>query len=355
MNTPDTTNTNKTTTTTDRTNITEQPHTAAATMRAVVQERYGSSDTWQQTETERPSISADEVLVRVHAAGLDRGTWHEMTGRPYLMRLMGFGLRSPKHRVPGRALSGTVAAVGTNVTRFAVGDEVFGAGVGAFAEYAVAPEAKLAHKPSVLTYVQAAAIPISATTALQALRQGRIASGQKVLVIGASGGVGTYAVQIAAAYGAEVTGVCSAGKADLVRSLGAQHVIDYASAEATDGSRRYDLIVDIAGNAPLRRLHRALEPTGSLVIVGGEGNGNVTGGLGRSLRAPLVSLVVRPRLTMLVSKEHHADLAPLTELIEAGKLSPSIEACVPLGQAREAMRRLEAGAVRGKLCISVVG
>lgn len=349
MNTPDTTNT------TNRTDISAQPHTAAATMRAVVQERYGSSDTWQLTETERPTIRDDEVLVRVHAAGLDRGTWHEMTGRPYLMRLMGFGLRSPKRRVPGRALSGTVAAVGTNVTRFAVGDEVFGAGVGAFAEYAVAPEAKLAHKPSVLTYEQAAAVPISATTALQALRQGRIASGQKVLVIGASGGVGTYAVQIAAACGADVTGVCSAAKADLVRSLGAQHVIDYAVDDGTNGSHRYDLIVDIAGNAPLRRLHRALEPTGSLVIVGGESKGNFTGGLGRSLRAPLVSLVVRPRLTMLVSKEHHADLAPLTELIEARKLSPSIEACVPLGRAREAMRRLEAGTVRGKLCISVVG
>ena len=197
---------------------------------------------------------------------------------------------------------------------------------GAFAEYAAAREDKLAHKPSTLTFEQAAAVPISATTALQGLRLGRIEAGQKVLIIGASGGVGTYAVQLAKSYGTEVTGVCSAAKADLVRSLGADHTIDYATEDFADGSRRYDLILDIAGNTPLRRLRRALNPTGSLVIVGGESKGNLTGGFGRSLRAPLVSLFVRPRLTMLASKEHHADLVPLTELIDAGKLTPSIEA-----------------------------
>ncbi len=322
-------------------------------MRAIVQDRYGSSDTWQLIDIGRPEIKPHEVLIRAHAAGLDRGTWHEMTGRPYLMRIMGFGLRSPKNRVPGRAVAGTVAAVGANVTRFTVGDEVFGAGRGAFAEYVAASEDKLARKPSTLTFEQAAAVPISATTALQGLRLGRIEAGQKVLIIGASGGVGSYAVQLAKSYGTEVTGVCSAAKTDLVRSLGADHTIDYGIEDFADGSRRYDLILDIAGNTPLRRLRRALNPRGSLVIVGGESKGNLTGGFGRSLRAPLVSLFVRQRLTMLASKEHHADLAPLTELIDAGKLTPSIEATYTLDQARDAMCQLEAGTVRGKISIAM--
>lgn len=324
------------------------------TMRAIVQHRYGTADTWQLADIERPEIAAHEVLVRVRAAGLDRGTWHTMTGRPYLMRIMGFGLRSPKHRVPGRAVAGTVVAVGASVTRFTVGDEVFGVVRGAFAEYAVGREDDLARKPSSLGFEAAAAVPISATTALQALRLGRIGAGQQVLIIGASGGVGTYAVQLATIHGGEVTGVCSAAKADLVRSLGASHTIDYATEDATDGSRRYDLILDIAGNAPLRRLRRALRPTGSLVIVGGESKGNVTGGLGRSLRAPLLSLVVRQRLTMLVSTENHADLVPLTDLIDAGRLTPSIDATYSLDRAPDAMRTLEAGAVRGKISIVIV-
>jgi NADPH:quinone reductase-like Zn-dependent oxidoreductase len=322
-------------------------------MRAIVQDRYGSSDTWQLTDIDRPEIKPHEVLVHVHAAGLDRGTWHAMTGRPYLMRIMGFGFRSPKNRVPGLAVAGTVAAVGANVTRFTVGDEVFGVSRGGFAEYAAAREDKLARKPSTLTFEQAAAVPVSATTALQGLRLGRIEAGQKVLIIGASGGVGTYAVQLAKAFGTEVTAVCSAAKADLVRSLGADHVIDYATDDVTDGSRRYDLILDIAGNTSLRRLRRALNPTGSLVIVGGESKGNLTGGFGRSLRAPLVSIFVRPRLTMLVSKEHHADLLPLTDLIDAGRLTPSIDATYMLDQARDAMRKLEAGTVRGKISIAI--
>lgn len=326
---------------------------ATVTMRAIVQDRYGSSDTWQLTETDRPEIKAHEVLVHVHAAGLDRGTWHEMTGRPYLMRIMGFGLRSPRNRVPGRAVAGTVAAVGAKVTRFKVGDEVFGVSRGALAEYAAAREDKLAHKPSSLSFDQAATVPISATTAMQGLRLGRVEAGQRVLIIGASGGVGTYAVQLAKADGAEVTGVCSAAKADLVRSLGADHTIDYRVEDFTDGSRRYDLILDIAGNTSLRRLRRALNPTGSLVIVGGESKGNVTGGFGRSLRAPLESLFVRQRLTMLASKEHHADLVLLTDLIDAGKVRPSIEATYPLDHARDAMHRLEAGAVRGKIAITM--
>jgi NADPH:quinone reductase-like Zn-dependent oxidoreductase len=322
-------------------------------MRAIVQDRYGSADTWELRDIQRPDIEPGDVLVQVHAAGLDRGTWHEMTGRPYLMRIMGFGLRSPKSRVPGRAVAGTVVAAGSEVTRFTVGDKVFGVARGAFAEYAVAREDKLAHMPATLAFEQAAAVPISATTALQGLRLGRVAARQQVLILGASGGVGTYAVQLAKSFGAQVTGVCSAGKADLVRSLGADRLIDYATEDALDGSCRYDLILDIGGNAPLRRLRRALQPTGSLVIVGGESKGNVTGGFGRSLRAPLVSLFVRPRLRMLVSKEHHADLVPLSDLIDAGRLTPSIDATYTLDQAPDAMRRLESGTVRGKISIVV--
>jgi NADPH:quinone reductase-like Zn-dependent oxidoreductase len=327
--------------------------TVPRTMRAIVQDRYGSSDTWRFTETARPEIQAHEVLVRVHAAGLDRGTWHAMTGHPYLMRIMGFGLRAPKRPVPGLAVAGTVVAAGANVTRFSVGDVVFGVSRGAFAEYAAAREDKLASTPSGLSLEQAAAVPISATTALQGLRLGGITAGQRVLILGASGGVGTYAVQLAKAFGAEVTGVCSAAKADLVSALGADYTIDYATDDATDGSSRYDLILDIAGNTPLRHLRRALQPTGTLVIVGGESKGKITGGMGRSMRAPLLSMFVRQHLKMLVSNEGHADLAPLTELIEGGKLRPSIDATYPLNGAQDAMRQLEAGKVRGKVCIVV--
>lgn len=329
------------------------PEPASPTMRAIVQDRYGSSETWQLTDIGRPEIEDHEVLVRVHAAGLDRGTWHSMTGRPYLMRLMGFGLRAPRNRVPGLAMAGTVVAVGASVTRFVPGDDVYGVSRGSFAEYAAAREDKLAPKPAALTFEQAAAVPVSATTALQGLRLGRVDAGQKVLVIGASGGVGSYAVQLAKSFGAEVTAVCSAAKADLVRSLGADHVVDYAVEDPTDGSRHYDLIVDIAGNAPLRRLRRALTARGNLVLVGGESKGDVTGGIGRSLRAPLVSLFVRQRLTMLVAKEQHEHLLPLTDLIDAGELRPVVDATYELDRAPEAMRHLEAGTVRGKVVIAV--
>ena len=326
---------------------------ATDSMRAVTQDTYGSSETWHLTDIDQPEIEAEEVLVRVRAAGLDRGTWHSMTGRPYLMRIMGFGLRAPKNRVPGLAVAGTVVAVGSKVTRLAVGDEVFGVSRGAFAEYAAAREDKLARKPSNLTFEQAAAVPVSATTAIQGLRAGRIEAGQKVLILGASGGVGTYAVQLAKAFGAEVTGVCSTAKTGLVRSLGADHVIDYTAEDATDGPNRYDLILDIGGNTRLSHLRRVLTPTGTLVIVGGESKGNWTGGFGRSLRAPVLSLFVRQRLTMLASKEHYADLEPLTELIEAGKITPSIDRTYPLDEAQEAMRHLEAGQVRGKVAIVI--
>ncbi len=292
--------------------------------------------------------------MRVHAAGLDRGTWHLMTGRPYLMRVVGMGFRGPKDPVPGRDLAGTVEAVGDKVTGFAVGDEVYGVGRGSFAQYAVAAEGKLAHKPTSLSFEQAAVVPISAGTALQALTdQGRIESGQRVLIIGASGGVGSYAVQLAKALGAEVTGVASTAKLDLVRSLGADHVLDYTREDYADGTHRYDLILDIAGNPALSRLRRALTPTGTAVLVGGEDGGNLTGGMNRQLRALLLSPFVGQRLAWFIAKERASDLERLTDLIEAGQVRPSIDRTYPLDGVPEAMRHLEAGRVRGKVAITI--
>jgi NADPH:quinone reductase-like Zn-dependent oxidoreductase len=238
-------------------------------MRAIVQDRYGPTEVLELRDIPRPAPGDDEVLIGVHAAGVDRGVWHLMTGRPYLVR-PAFGIRGPRTPVPGMDLAGVVEAVGARVTRFAPGHEVFGVGKGAFAQYATAPAGKLAHKPARLSFEQAGVLGISGLTALQALRDhGRVRAGQRVLVVGASGGVGTYAVQIAKAHGAEVTGVSSTAKVDLVRSLGADHVIDYHRDDFADGARRYDVILDIGGNSTLTRLRRALTPTGTLVIVGG--------------------------------------------------------------------------------------
>lgn len=323
-------------------------------MRAIAQERYGTADVLRPARIALPQIAANEVLVRVHAAGLDRGTWHVMTGRPYLMRVIGFGFRRPKNGVAGIDVAGTVVAVGSAVTRFTPGDEVFGMSRGSFAEYAAAREDKLARKPANLSFEQAAVVPISAGTALQALTDaGRVEAGQQVLVVGASGGVGSYAVQLAKAFGAGVTGVCSTGKLDLVRALGADHVVDYTREDFADGAHHYDLVVDIGGNTPLSRLRRALTRTGTLVIVGGEEGGRWTGGFGRSLRAPLLSSFVSQRLTMLASKERASDLERLTQLIESGKVTPSLDRTYPLDRVPEAMRHLEAGEVRGKVAITI--
>jgi len=320
-------------------------------MRAIVQHVYGSADRLHLSEIEKPIIAADEVLVQVRAAGVDRGTCHLMRGQPYLIRILGFGFRGPKNHVPGLDVAGTVVVAGADVTRFRPGDEVFGISRGSFAEYAAAREDKLVRKPAALSFEQAAVVAVSGLAALQGLRAGRITAGQKVLVIGASGGVGTYAVQLAKAFGATVTGVCSTAKLDLVRSIGADNVIDYTREDFADGRQHYDLILDIGGNSPLSRLRRALTPTGTLVIAGGEG-GRWTG-VGRQLRALMLSPVVRQRLTMYISTHRQADLEELRQQIEAGHLTPVVGKAYPLPDVPDAIRHLEDGRVQGKIAIIV--
>jgi NADPH:quinone reductase-like Zn-dependent oxidoreductase len=330
------------------------PSKSTGTMRAVVHEAYGTADVLHAATLPLPQITDDEVLVRVKAAGLDRGTWHVMAGKPYLLRILGFGFRRPKDPVPGRGFAGTVSAVGAAVSGFRVGEEVYGMARGSFAEYAAARPDQLAHKPAHLSYEEAAVVPISASTALQALIDvGHVEAGQRVLVLGASGGVGTFAVQLAKAYGAEVTAVCSAQKVDMVRSLGADRVLDYTHEDFAAEAGRYDLILDLGGNPALSRLRRALAPTGTAVIVGGESGGSWTGGFGRTLRAPLLSLFVHQRLAMLASKERASDFDVLTPLLESGTVTASIDRTYPLERVPEAMRHLESGQVRGKIAISI--
>jgi NADPH:quinone reductase-like Zn-dependent oxidoreductase len=285
---------------------------------------------------------------------VDRGVWHVMTGLPYPIRLAGYGLRAPKNPVIGSDVAGVVEAVGKDVTRFQPGDEVFGIGKGSFAEYVCAREEKLAPRPANLTFEQAAVLAISGLTALQGLRDhGRVEPEQKVLVIGASGGVGTFAVQIAKALGAEVTGVCSTTKVDMVRSIGADHVIDYTRVDFAEGDQRYDLILDIGGNSSLSRLRRALTPKGVLVIVGGETDGRWLGGTDRQIRALLLSPFVGQRLGTFVSSENHEDMFVLKELIESEKVTPVIDRTYPLSEAPEAIRYLEEGHAQGKVVITV--
>ncbi len=328
-------------------------HTHHETMRAIVQRSYGSADQLELATIDRPTIADDEVLVEVHAAGVDRGVWHLMTGTPYLVRL-GFGLTKPKQPIQGLDVAGRVAAVGSEVTRFSPGDEVFGIANGSFAEFAVAKADKLALKPSNTTFAEAAASAISGITALQALTVvGKLTAGQQVLVLGASGGVGSFTVQLAKALGAGVTGVASGAKLDLVRSLGADHVIDYTRDDATDGTRQYDLIIDTGGLTPVRRLRRALTDRGTLVIVGGEGGGRWTGGVGRQLRAMLLSPFTKQRLTTFISKEARASIEQLAEFIESGDVVPAVGQRFALEQAADAIRQLEAGTTRGKSVIVV--
>jgi NADPH:quinone reductase-like Zn-dependent oxidoreductase len=325
-------------------------------MKAIVQDRYGGPDVLEFSDIDQPVPKDNEVLVQVQAAGLHRGDWHVMTGLPYLIRLVvpDLGLRKPKVPVRGMDLAGRVEAVGPNVTRFQPGDEVFGWADGAFAEYAAAPEDQLAPKPANLSFEQAAAVPTSGFAALQGLcDSGEVQPGQQVLIIGAAGAVGLFAVQLAKTFGAQVTGVASTTQLELVRSVGADEVIDYTRDDVTDGTRRWDLILDTAGHRSLSQLRRALTPKGTLVIVGSEGRGRWLGGFDRSLRAPLLARLVGQRLRMLASKPGQQDLQTLRELLEAGKLTPVIDRTYPLGDVPEAMRQMVEGHTRGKLVITV--
>jgi NADPH:quinone reductase-like Zn-dependent oxidoreductase len=324
------------------------------TMKAIVQDSYGSPDVLQLREIDTPAVGDDEVLVGVHAAGVDQGVWHMMAGLPYLIRIAGFGLRAPKNPVRGYDVAGRVESIGENVTRFRPGEEVFGTCAGSFAEYACARADRVAPKPANLSFEQAAAVPVSGYAALQAVRdQGKVRRGQRVLIIGAGGGVGTFAVQLAKAFGAEVTGVASTTKAELVRSIGADHVIDYTREDFADGRNRYDVILDIAGNRSLSHLRRALAPEGTLVIVGGEGGGKWLGGIDRQLRAHVLSPFVGQKLGTWVSKERKEDLEALRELLEAGKLTPVVDRTFPLSEVPDAIRYLREGRARGKVVITV--
>ncbi|SOC49416.1 NADPH:quinone reductase [Blastococcus aggregatus] len=321
-------------------------------MKAIVQDRYGSADVLELREVAEPTVGPRDVLVRVRAAGVDRGAWHLMAGEPYAVRL-GTGLRAPRQPIRGGELAGVVQRVGAEVTGFVPGDEVFGSGSGTFAEYAAVREDRLAPKPAGLTFPEAAAVPVSGVTALQALRdQARLQPGQRVLVIGASGGVGSFAVQVAKAFGGHVTGVCSAGKVDAVRALGADEVIDYAQRDVTDGTQHFDVVLDIGGGRPLRGLRRALAPRGTLVVVGGEGGGRWLG-MSRQLGAVLLSPFVRQRLRMLVSVVRTPDLVALTELIDRGTVRPLVDRTFPLAAAPDAVRALVAGTVTGKVVVTL--
>ncbi|MFK0254261.1 NAD(P)-dependent alcohol dehydrogenase [Streptomyces sp. NPDC090445] len=322
-------------------------------MKAVVQEGYGPPEVLRLAEVPRPSAGKGEVLIRVAAAGVDRGTWHLMAGQPYAVRLV-LGLRRPRNPRVGLDVAGTVAAVGPGVTGFAVGDEVYGIAAGSFAEYAAARADRIVHKPARLGFEEAAVLAVSGLTALQGLRDvGRVRPGQRVLVLGASGGVGTFAVQVAKALGAEVTGVCSTAKAELVRSIGADHVIDYTRSDFAAAGPRYDVILDIGGSSSLSRLRRALAPRGTLVIAGGEDDAGDWLGVRRQLRAVALSPFVRQRLAMLVAKTRRADLEALNALVEAGRMTPVVGAAYPLADVPEAVRRLAAGQARGKTAITV--
>ena len=323
-------------------------------MKAIVQDEYGSADVLELRDIDDPVIGDKDVLVRVRAAGCGPDVWHLMTGLPYMARLS-IGFRAPKVRVRGWDVAGTVESVGTAVTSFRVGDEVMGIAVGSFAELARARPDKLVRKPARLSFEEAGAVPISGIAALRAIRDvGRVHPGQKVLVIGAAGGVGSLTVQVAKAFGAHVTGVCSTSKKDLVRSIGADDVIDYTLEDFADGARCWDVIVDTAGRRALAQLRRALTSKGTLVIVGGDGGGRWTGGFFRGvLRAPLLSLFVGQKLRGLATKEKKEDLETVRELIEAGKVTPVIDRTYPLIEAPDAVRYLEQGHPRGKVVVAV--
>lgn len=336
------------------TSSTPEAATLPDSMQAITQRAYGTADVLRSEQIPGPPQPGEgEVLLQVAAAGMDRGTWHLMMGEPRMVR-PAIGWRRPRRLVPGFDVAGTVVAVGPGVTRLAVGDRVFGIARGSFAQYALALEKKLTAAPAALSDPEAAVLGISGLTALQALRDvARVQPGQRVLILGASGGVGSYAVQIAKAMGADVTGVCSAEKAEFVLELGADRVLDYRTKDPVDGSLQYDAIIDIGGHRRLSALRGALTPKGALAIVGSETGGKWTGGIGRQVRAVLLSPFVSQRLGMVVSKEQAVDLTELARMVDAGDLRPSVDRVVALAGVPDAMRSLEAGEVRGKIAISV--
>jgi NADPH:quinone reductase-like Zn-dependent oxidoreductase len=323
-------------------------------MRAIVQDTYGSPDVMELKVIDKPVIADDEVLVRVRAAAVNPPDWAGVHGVPYIVRLA-FGLRTPKSGVRGTDMAGIVQAVGKDVTRLQVGDEVFGAGTGTFAEYAAAPENTVVSKPAGITFEQASAVPMAGLTALQALRDaGRIQSGQKVLIVGAGGGIGTFAVQIAKSFGAEVTGVCSTAKLELVRSIGARHVIDYTQEDFTERDERYDLILDNVLRHSLSRLVRALSPDGTLVPNGGQFYKRWIASTGVMLvKAPLLSLFVSQQIRVCNESPNVPDLIALGALVESGKVTPVIGKAYPLSQTPDAIRHFGEGHARGKVVITV--
>jgi NADPH:quinone reductase-like Zn-dependent oxidoreductase len=322
-------------------------------MKAIVQRGYGNTDVLEFVDVDPPKPGARDVLVRVRAASVNHGDVAVMTGHPSVMRLA-FGLRRPRVAIRGRDLAGTVEAVGDEATRFRAGDEVYAeTTTGSFAEYAVVPEQLLAAKPATLTFEQATAVPLAGVTALQALRDvASVQPGQTVLVNGASGGVGTFAVQIAKAFGAEVTGVCSTRNLEQARALGADHVVDYTREDFTRREERYDVILDLAGNHPLSACRRALAPDGVLVLSTGTG-GRVFGPLGRYLRALLLTMFVSQKLRVHAAKPRHEDLDALGRLIDAGAVTPAVETTYPLQDTAEAIRHFQDRHARAKIVVTV--
>jgi NADPH:quinone reductase-like Zn-dependent oxidoreductase len=322
-------------------------------MKAVVYTKYGSPDVLQLKEVEKPTPKDNEVLIRIHAASANAADWHLLRGDPFLLRL-GYGLLKPNNTILGADIAGRVEAVGNNVTQFQPGDEVFGdisgCGLGGFAEYVSVPEHAVISKPASMTFEEAAAVPMAAVTALQGLRdKGQIQPGQKVLIHGASGGVGTFAVQIAKAFRAEVTAVCSTRKVDLVRSIGADHVIDYTQEDFTKNGQRYDLILAANGNRSMFEYKRALAPKGRYVVTGG----SMAQLFQAMLLGPLLSTAGRQNMGNVLARPNQKDLACMKELLEAGKVIPVIDRCYPLSETAEAIRYLEAGHARGKVVITV--
>jgi NADPH:quinone reductase-like Zn-dependent oxidoreductase len=323
-------------------------------MKAIVQDTYGSADVLRLGDIPRPDIRDDEVLVKVVAAGVDRGALHLMSGEPRLMRILGFGLRAPKSSVPGTNIAGVVEAVGKDVTRFDVGAQVYGTCPGAWAEYARASEDKIAAKPTALTFEEAAVVPYGAIAAWQAVHDhGHLHRGEQALVVGVTGAVGSLAAQFAKAAGAEVTGVCSTRSAALARSLGVDHVVDYTREDFAKGSRRYDLIIDVFGRSPLSRMRRALTRHGRLVIVGGEGGDRWTGGLQRQLAATLLSPLVPQNLGTFVAKENARFLEQVNQVIEAGNAKPIMDGTYLLTEAAEAVRHVQSGQSSGRIAITI--